>query len=246
MPETTAHRGSGVAWSIMLSCGATELLYNIAHAVRGVTGTHDLVGIGLAVLYGMAAVSVSVMASHMATARRPVWEILVFLAVIIAAMGMSAGAVASVIRPVAGPVLCWVFPATLDTATLMAFRLVVVPEPSGRGRHWWTKTAGGKPATKPSGGRAQKPAEAGPAPAQVPPAGNGTGTLTLAGAKSQRELMRECWDKGVAAGKIPTGGDLNRAIGKDGTYSLGKKWRARWEAELPADHPARLAAGSRP
>lgn len=246
MPETTAHRGSGVAWPIMIGCGATSLLFNIAHAIRGAAGTHDLVGVGMAVLYGIAAVYVSVLMSHMAVSRRPVWEILVYLGVILAAMGMSAGAVAEVARPFAGPGWCWVFPATLDTATLMAFRLIVVPEPSGRGRHWWTKTAGGKPATKPSGGRTQKPPAAGPDVEKDPAPDQGDGTLTLAGAKSQRELMRECWDKGVAAGRIPTGGDLNRAIGKPGTYSLGKKWRGKWEAELPADHPARLAAGSRP
>jgi len=234
--------GHRVAWAIMIGCGATSWLYNVAHALHGTHGTHDLIAAGMAVLYGTAAVYVSVLASHMAVHRRPVWEILAYLGVLLAAMGMSAGATAAVVRPVAGPVLCWVFPATLDTATLMAFRFIVVPEPAGRGKRWWTKTAGGKPATKPAGGRGTKP----PKDPGLDEAKTDQAPDELAGAKSQRDLMREAWDAAIAAGKIPTGGDLNRAIGRPGTYSLGKKWAARWRAELPPEKAAALTAGSRP
>jgi len=237
------HRGNRVAWAIMLSCGGTELLYNIAHAIRGANDSHDLFGILLAVLYGAAAVTLMVLVSHLATGRRLVWEIIVLLAVIAFAMGMSAGAVAEVIRPFAGPALCWLFPATLDTATLMAFRFVVVPEPAGHGKHWWTKTAGRKPATKPPAGRPQRTTKPPEQDEKPPPEVPDQDTLTFDGAKSQRDLMREHWDQAVAAGKIPTGGDLNRAIGKPGTYSLGKKWRSRWLAELPPEQAAQLSAG---
>src|SRR5690242_12034497 len=113
---TESRRGSKVAWAIMIGCGATSWLYNVVHALRG---THDLIAAGMAVLYGTAAVYVSVLASHMAVHRRPMWEILAYLGVLLAAMGMSAGATAAVVRPVAGPVFCWVFPATLDSVTLM-------------------------------------------------------------------------------------------------------------------------------
>ena len=51
------------------------------------------------------------------------------------------------------------------------------------------------------------------------------------------KAMRAEWDKAIAAGRIPTGGDLNRAAGKNSEYSLGKKHRRRWLIELTETDP---------
>jgi Protein of unknown function (DUF2637) len=47
-----------------------------------------------------------------------------------------------------------------------------------------------------------------------------------------RSTMRTHWDAEVAEGRIPSGAALNRAAGKDPTYSLGKRYAAAWRGEL--------------
>lgn len=50
-----------------------------------------------------------------------------------------------------------------------------------------------------------------------------------------QRAMRQHWEMMIAAGKIPTGADLNRAVGKDPKYSLGKKYAGEWRAEISDD-----------
>lgn len=46
--------------------------------------------------------------------------------------------------------------------------------------------------------------------------------------------MRTHWDARIAVGQIPTGADLNRAVGKDPKYSLGKRYAKDWRRQLSA------------
>jgi hypothetical protein len=43
--------------------------------------------------------------------------------------------------------------------------------------------------------------------------------------------MRRYWDMQAANGITPTGADLNRAVGKDPKYRLGKEYASEWRAE---------------
>lgn len=56
-------------------------------------------------------------------------------------------------------------------------------------------------------------------------------------------VMRAYWDKETAAGRIPSGADLNRAAGKAPKYSLGKTRAAEWRLQLPPDHPGKSTGG---
>jgi hypothetical protein len=58
--------------------------------------------------------------------------------------------------------------------------------------------------------------------------------VVKSGYRAAKETMRECWDAEIAAGRVPTGADLNRAADKDPGYSLGRARAKEWRAELPA------------
>jgi hypothetical protein len=47
-----------------------------------------------------------------------------------------------------------------------------------------------------------------------------------------QRAMRRHWEMMIATGTVPTGADLNRAVGKDPKYSLGKKYAGEWRAEI--------------
>ncbi|MFD2081568.1 hypothetical protein SAMN05421678_106268 [Actinopolymorpha cephalotaxi] len=49
-----------------------------------------------------------------------------------------------------------------------------------------------------------------------------------------KQAMRRHWDAEVAAGRMPSGADLNRAAGKDAGASLGRKYAGEWRSELDA------------
>jgi len=48
---------------------------------------------------------------------------------------------------------------------------------------------------------------------------------------SAKTIMRAYWDREVAAGRDPSGADLNRAAGVSPSSSLGRQYRAQWIAE---------------
>lgn len=47
-----------------------------------------------------------------------------------------------------------------------------------------------------------------------------------------QRAMRRHWEMMTASGTVPTGADLNRAVGKDPKYSLGKRYAGEWRAEI--------------
>lgn len=72
-------------------------------------------------------------------------------------------------------------------------------------------------------------------PATVAPANDDDGRLIEFAPRGKTQAaMREHWDSRIKVGQIPTGADLNRAVGKDPKYSLGKKYARAWREELPA------------
>lgn len=72
-------------------------------------------------------------------------------------------------------------------------------------------------------------------PATVAPANDDGGRLIEFAPRGKTQAaMREHWDGRIKVGQIPTGADLNRAVGKDPKYSLGKKYARTWREELPA------------
>jgi hypothetical protein len=46
-----------------------------------------------------------------------------------------------------------------------------------------------------------------------------------------QRVMRRYWDMQTANGVTPTGADLNRAVGRDPKYSLGKRYAGEWRGE---------------
>jgi hypothetical protein len=114
-------RGSVAAWAVLIGMGGTTVTFNIFHAVD-----HGQMLTGLALLYGIAPVFAAMCLSHLVAARRGegVMQGLTF-AVMLGAMALSIGAVGTVVRPVAGPYLCWLFGAVLDAAALIALRMIL-------------------------------------------------------------------------------------------------------------------------
>nr|WP_238361909.1 hypothetical protein [Actinopolymorpha pittospori] len=64
----------------------------------------------------------------------------------------------------------------------------------------------------------------------------GATKVKLGGRGGDKQSMRTHWDAETAAGRVPSGADLNRAAGKDAGASLGRKYASEWRAELDADN----------
>jgi hypothetical protein len=121
-PESLVRRSAAApaAWAVLIGMGSTSVTYNIYHSVH--TG-HMLWY--LALPYGVAPVFGAVFLSHLVAVHKGGWFIqsLVF-AVMLGAMGLSMGAIASVVAPAAGD-LRWLFGAVLDAAALIALRILL-------------------------------------------------------------------------------------------------------------------------
>lgn len=79
------------------------------------------------------------------------------------------------------------------------------------------------------------PQVAPPVGPDVAPANNDGGKLIEFSPRGETQAaMRGHWDSRIRVGQIPTGADLNRAVGKDPKYSLGKKYARAWREDLPA------------
>jgi hypothetical protein len=304
-PAAGAGHARGVSWAVLVGTAGTELVFNIVHA----TGRLELV---LAVLYGVAPVATGIGLSHIVAACRGGWLMRTIAVVImLCAMALSVGAVATVVAPAAPGLLRFLFPATLDGAAMLALQVVLSARPArpavtGEGgtraatkgategatnapaAHAPAMAAGastllaGRATMTPAGvdGPASSARQAGaPGPARTATAGMAPagprparpgwdaedwaptadrGRPTAPGAPQMpgtrpgniceargrrgetRAVMRDFWDREIAAGNVPTGAALNRAAGKDPGYSLGKKYAAEWREETPA---ATAAAG---
>lgn len=118
-------RGTIAAWAVLVGMGGTTVTYNIFHAVHHGPMPKSLT-LGLALLYGIAPVFAAMCLSHLVAARKSdrLMQRLAF-AVMLGAMALSIGAVGTVVRPVAGPYLCWLFGAVLDAAALIALRMLL-------------------------------------------------------------------------------------------------------------------------
>jgi hypothetical protein len=113
------------AWAVLIGMGGTTVTYNIFHAVHHGPMPKSL-ALPLGLLYGIAPVFAAMCLSHLVAARKGdhIMQGLAF-AVMLGAMGLSIGAVGTVVRPVAGPYLCWLFGAVLDAAALIALRMLL-------------------------------------------------------------------------------------------------------------------------
>lgn len=110
------------AWAIMLGGGGTNVAFNIYHA------THwGNLNAGFALLYGIVPVFISMCQSHIVAEHRGAGQAvkLITFALMTAAMVNSAGSTAAVLRPTAGPVLCWLFPVALDAGALVALYVIL-------------------------------------------------------------------------------------------------------------------------
>jgi hypothetical protein len=118
-------RGTFAAWAVLVGMGGTTVTYNIFHAVHHGPMPKSLT-LGLALLYGIAPVFAAMCLSHLVAARKSdkLMQRLAF-AVMLGAMALSIGAVGTVVRPVAGRYLCWLFGAVLDAAALIALRMLL-------------------------------------------------------------------------------------------------------------------------
>jgi len=212
------------AWLVLAGMGGTSLTFNVWHAA------HGHLPVGLALLYGISPVLAAGGLSHIAGGSRAGWQSRVITVVVmLGAMGLSVGAVASVVEPVAPGLLRFVFPAVMDAASLVALQELlsgrqVAPATADSPRATSTATAGGLSGGATSDSGTIPAAAGGGARDADGPAPGKRGDI--------RRVMRVKWDSEIAENRIPNGADLNRAAGKDPDYSLGKRYAAEWRGEL--------------
>ena len=110
------------AWAVMLGGGGTNIAFNVYHAVHW-----GNLALGFALLYGLVPVFISMCQSHIVAEHRGAGTTVkvITFALMTAAMANSAGSTATVLRPTAGPVLCWLFPVTLDAGALVALYVIL-------------------------------------------------------------------------------------------------------------------------
>lgn len=117
----TGTPGLGAAWAILAGMGATSVTYNVVHAVHG-----GALNIFLALVYGIAPVYGAALLSHVVAVHGGgrLMQAVTF-ALMLGAMGLSIGATAAVVRPVAGAWMQWLFGIVTDGAALVALRVIL-------------------------------------------------------------------------------------------------------------------------
>ncbi|MGW5364445.1 hypothetical protein [Actinopolymorpha pittospori] len=121
-------------------------------------------------------------------------------------------------------------PAELATASIAVDATRSAIDTPVRGAHWEATPV---PLVALQGGRNTS---SGTAQATYP---EGGATKAKSGGRGgDKQSMRSHWDAETAAGRVPSGADLNRAAGKDAGASLGRKYASEWRAELDADDNA--------
>lgn len=110
------------AWLVLIFAGATQVSFNIWHAI------HGGMPMWLAVLYGLAPVALAMGMSHVVAAYRGGWFMkIVTFGVMLGAMVLSIRATGVVVKPATGAIW-WLFGATVDTAALVALQVILSPE----------------------------------------------------------------------------------------------------------------------
>lgn len=252
--------GRVAAWLVLAGMGGTSLCFNIFHAAHAAAAAAPAAGaaghaapgsasglaLWLAVLYGVAPVGAAMGLSHIAGARAGGWLMrLVTLGVMLGAMGLSVGATATVVAPVAPGLLRYVFPFVMDAAALVALQVILAPPQVASAtstRPGATSTATGTATNGGSGGGATSGGAGGGSP--VPPAEEedaGDDGKTPGKRGEIRRVMRAYWDSEIAGNRIPNGADLNRSANKDPDYSLGKRYASEWRRELQVEMVSGMA-----
>ena len=112
------------AWGVLAAMGGTTLTFNVWHATHA---GHMM--LPLALLYGFAPVLAAMGLSHIVAAHQGgAFMKAAAFAVMLGGMALSMGATAAVVRPTAGPVLCWLFGIVIDAAALVALQVILSPE----------------------------------------------------------------------------------------------------------------------
>jgi hypothetical protein len=174
-------RGRIVAWILLVVMGLSTIALNVDHAVT--TGKlSDLLAVLVALVPVIAYVGLS---EIVAVFRGAVLQTVTVVSMVLG-MALSMSAVASVVRPEAGPYLCWLFGAVLDLPVVIALYVIMNEPADGR-------DAKAAPARKPARPAAPRPAAPVPAQAYAPapaanepaPAGQGQMALPVAPAASR-------------------------------------------------------------
>jgi hypothetical protein len=120
-------RGRAVAWILLITMGITTIVLNIDHAVA----TGDL-ALLFAVLVAMVPVIAYVGLSEIvAVFRGRVLQTLTILSMA-GGMALSITAIAAVVRPEAGPYLCWLFGFVLDLPVVISLYVIMNEPADGR------------------------------------------------------------------------------------------------------------------
>ena len=165
-------RGRIVAWILLVVMGLSTIALNVDHAVT--TGKlSDLLAVLVALVPVIAYVGLS---EIVAVFRSAVLQTVTVVSMILG-MALSMSAVASVVRPEAGPYLCWLFGAVLDLPVVISLYVIMNEPADGR-------DAKAAPARKPARPAAPRPAAPVPAANEPAPAGQGQMALPVAPAAS--------------------------------------------------------------
>jgi hypothetical protein len=130
LPPEAKTSVKAAAWVVLCAMGGTSVTFQVWHAV------HSHLAVGLAVLFGLAPVVVSLCLSHIAAEHGEMsgfLQTVIYLAVALA-MALSMSAVAAVVAPAAGPWQRWLFGLVLDGPSLICLRVVIVQQQRKAGR----------------------------------------------------------------------------------------------------------------
>jgi hypothetical protein len=109
------------AWGVLFAMGAASVTCQMWHSAH--SGSNWL----FAVIEGLAPIGASMGLSHAAALLRQVrwWMYALVYLIILAAMGLSANAIAQVVAPAEGPWGEWLFGGMLDGAALVALAIIL-------------------------------------------------------------------------------------------------------------------------
>jgi len=123
-PDAMAPRSHdrAAAWLVLIGAGGTTMSFNIWHAI------HGGMPFWLALLFGMAPVTLAMGLSHIDATNEGGWFMkAVTFTVMLGAMVLSIRATGYVVKPATGG-LWWLFGAVIDAAALVALQVILSPE----------------------------------------------------------------------------------------------------------------------